>query len=138
MIIESIIERNVMTIDESSSALEAAELMTKHYIGSLIVTGKMGFRGLFTERDLMMDVVGEDREPSSTVLADIVREDYVRVTPQDSAERCLDLMKEHRCRHLLVFEGENYVGLVSLRDMVALLMEEKEQLIKNLNEYISA
>lgn len=138
MIIESIIERNVMTIDESSTALDAAELMTKHYIGSLIVTGKMGFRGLFTERDLMMDVVGEDRDPSSTKLADIVREDYVRVSPQDSAEHCLDLMKEHRCRHLLVFDSEDYVGLVSLRDMVALLLEEKEQLITYLNEYISA
>lgn len=138
MIIESIIERNIMTIDENSTALEAAEKMTKHYIGSLIVTGKMGFRGLFTERDLMMDVVGEDRDPSSTRLADIVREDYARVAPQETAEHCLDLMKEHRCRHLLVFDGEDFVGLVSLRDMVVILLEEKEQLISRLKEYISA
>ena len=138
MIIESIIERNVMTIDENSTALEAAELMTKHHIGSLIVTGRMGFRGLFTERDLMMDVVGEDKEPSSTRLADIVRENFAKVTPQDGADHCLDLMKEHRCRHLLVFDGEDFVGLVSLRDMVVLLLEEKEQLITSLKEYISA
>jgi len=138
VIIESIIERNVMTIDENSTALEAAELMTKHYIGALIVTGRMGFRGLFTERDLMMDVVGEDKDPSSTRIADIVREDFARVTPQDSADHCLDLMKEHRCRHLLVFDGEDFVGLVSLRDMVVLLLDEKEQLIASLKEYISA
>jgi len=138
MIIESIIQRNVMTIDENSTALEAAEQMTKRYIGSLIVTGKMGFRGLFTERDLMMDVVGEDRDASSTKLADIVREDFVRVTPQETAEHCLDLMREHRCRHLLVFDGEDFVGLVSLRHMVVLLLEEKEQLISRLKEYISA
>lgn len=138
MIIESNIEKNVMTIDENSSALAAAELMKKHYIGSLIVTGKMGFRGLFTERDLMMDVVGENRDPSSTRLADIVREDYARVRPQESAEHCLDLMREHRCRHLLVFDGEDFVGLVSLRDMVVILLEEKEQLITRLKEYISA
>jgi len=138
VIIESIIERNVMTIDENSTALEAAELMTKHHIGSLIVTGRMGFRGLFTERDLMMDVVGEDKDPSSTRIADIVREDFARVTPQDSADHCLDLMKEHRCRHLLVFDGEGFVGLVSLRDMVVLLLDEKEQLIASLKEYISA
>jgi CBS domain-containing protein len=138
MIIESIIEKNVMTIDENASALDAAELMKKHYIGSLIVTGKMGFRGLVTERDLMMDVVGEDKDPSSTRLADIVREDFIRVTPQDSADHCLDLMKEHRCRHLLVFDGEDFVGLVSLRHMVVLLLEEKEQLITRLKEYISA
>ncbi|MDT8376693.1 MAG: CBS domain-containing protein [Mariprofundaceae bacterium] len=138
MIIESSVERNVMTIDEHATALDAAELMKKHYIGSLIVTGKMGFRGLFTERDLMMDVVGERRDPASTMLADIVRENYARVTPQDSAEHCLDLMKEHRCRHLLVFDAEDFVGLVSLRDMVVILLEEKEQLISRLKEYISA
>ena len=86
----------------------------------------------------MMDVVGEDRDASSTKLADIVREDYARVTPQDSAEHCLDLMREHRCRHLLVFDGEDFAGLVSLRDMVVILLEEKEQLITRLKEYISA
>ncbi|MFC1545950.1 CBS domain-containing protein [Pseudomonadota bacterium] len=137
MNIESIIERNVMTIDENSTALDAAELMTKHYVGSLVVTGKMGFRGLFTERNLMMDVVGEDIDPSSTKLADIVKENYSRVAPQDSAEHCLDLMREHRCRHLLVFDGEDFVGLVSIRDMVVILLEEKDHLITRLKEYIS-
>jgi len=138
MIIESIIERNVMTIDESSSVTEAAEQMSKRYIGSLIVTGKMGFRGLFTESNMMMDVIAKGKDPSSTKLADVVREDFVRVAPQDIAGDCLDLMKEHRCRHLLVFDGENFVGLVSLRDMVVLLLEEKEQLVTRLKEYISA
>jgi len=47
-------------------------------------------------------------------------------------------MKERRCRHLLVFDGEDFVGLVSLRDMVVLLLEEKEQLITSLKEYILA
>ena len=137
MIIESIIERNVMTIDENATAHEAAELMTKHYIGSLIVTGRMGFRGLFTERDLMMDVVGQGREASTTKLADVVRENFVRVSPMHEAEACLALMKEHRCRHLLVFDGDDFVGLVSLRDMVVLLLEEREELISRLKEYIS-
>lgn len=137
MIIESIIERNVMNIDENSSALDAAKLMTKHYIGSLVVTGRVGFRGIFTERDLMMDVIGDDKDPSSTKLTDIVRENFIRVNPQESAEQCLDLMKEHRCRHLLVFDNEDFVGLVSLRDMVVLLMEEKEQLIDRLKDYIA-
>lgn len=138
MIIESRIEKNVVTIDENASAQEAAELMTKHYIGSLIVTGHIGFRGLFTERELMMDVVGKGKDPASTRLADVVTESFARVSPQDSAEHCLDMMKEHRCRHLLVFDDEDFVGLVSLRDMVVLLLEEKEEFIKRLQEYISA
>lgn len=138
MIIESIIERNVATIDENSTAFDAAKLMTSHYIGSVIVSGRMGIKGLFTERELMMQVVGEGKDPAKVLLSDVVDEGYAKVTPQDSGAKCLDLMKEHRCRHLLVFDGEDFIGIVSLRDMVALLLEEKEQLIVSLNEYISA
>ena len=47
-------------------------------------------------------------------------------------------MKEHRCRHLLVFEGDEFVGIVSLRDMVVLMIDEKEELIKQLERYITS
>jgi CBS domain-containing protein len=47
-------------------------------------------------------------------------------------------MKEYRCRHLLVFDGDEFVGIVSLRDMVMLMMEEKEELIAYLHQYISS
>jgi CBS domain-containing protein len=47
-------------------------------------------------------------------------------------------MKDYRCRHLLVFDGDEFVGLVSLRDLVALMMEEKEELIGYLQRYISS
>lgn len=137
MVIEPIIERNVMMIDDEQTALDAARLMTEHYIGSVIVTGRMGIRGLFTERDLMMHVVGEGRDPAAVKLADVVDEAYAKTTPEDSADHCLSMMKAHRCRHLLVFDGDAFVGLVSIRDMVALLLEEKERLIKYLSEYIS-
>ncbi|HKI60574.1 MAG TPA: CBS domain-containing protein, partial [Mariprofundaceae bacterium] len=100
MIIESKIQKNVVTIQEDASVQEAAELMAKHYIGSIVVTGYIGFRGLFTERELMMDVIGKGKNPVSTKLADVVAESFVRVSPKDSAEHCLDMMRDHRCRHL--------------------------------------
>lgn len=136
MMIEPMIERNIVTINENATIQEAVELMVKYYIGSLIVTGRMGFRGLFTERDLMMDVVGRGKLTTATRVADVLREDFVRVRPTDEAAYCLELMREHRCRHLLVFDDENFVGLVSIRDMVVLLLDEKEQLIHRLKEYI--
>ena len=71
-------------------------------------------------------------------VADVMTKDVVTVTPKDSALTCLNLMKTHRCRHLLVFDGDEFIGIVSLRDMVALIMEEKEQLIAYLHQYISS
>lgn len=131
------IERKVATIDQHRTVLDAALLMKDLYIGSVVVTCETGICGLFTERDLLMRVVGERRDPAATKLMQVLSKDQPRVSPDDTAEHCLDLMKEYRCRHLLVFEGDEFVGIVSLRDMVVLLLDEKEQLIARLKEYIT-
>ncbi|NGZ10738.1 MAG: CBS domain-containing protein [Nitrospira sp. LK70] len=138
MTIASKIVRRVATIDANKSVLEAAELMTEEFIGSVVVTNASGIRGLFTERDLMMNVVGRGKDPEKVKIKDVLTGDSIRVSPNDSAGRCLDLMKEHRCRHLLVFEGDEFVGIVSLRDMVTLLIDEKEELIQHLEHYIAS
>ncbi|MDX8407473.1 MAG: CBS domain-containing protein [Mariprofundaceae bacterium] len=138
MIISSQIQRNVATIDENSSVLDAARQMTDRYIGSLAVTGAYGVKGIFTERDLMMRVIGEGLDPASVKVGDVTEESMAKVTPGEEVGRCLDLMKEHRCRHLVVFEGERFIGMVSLRDMVALLLNEKEEMIARLKEFIAS
>ncbi len=71
-------------------------------------------------------------------IKDVMTKNMITVSPKDTASYCLNLMKEHRCRHLLVFDGEEFIGIVSLRDMVTLLMEEKEALIAYLHQYISS
>jgi CBS domain-containing protein len=135
--ISSNIVRRVVTIDEHRTVLEAAKLMTEAFIGSVLVTSSSGIKGLFTERDLMMHVVGKEKDPAEVKIKDAMTKG-VKVSPKDNANTCLDLMKEHRCRHLLVFEGDEFVGIVSLRDMVALMIGEKEELIGHLERYITS
>ena len=132
------IARKVATIDENRSTLEAAILMTEEFIGSVVVTNPSGIAGVFTERDLMMNVVGKRKDPSKVKIKDVMLTDPIKVAPKDTASHCLELMKKHRCRHLLVFDGDEFVGIVSLRDMVALMIDEKEDLIGCLNRYITS
>lgn len=136
--IASKIVRRVVTIDESHSVLEAATLMAEEFVGSAVITSSSKITGIFTERDLMMRVVGKKRDPESVKIKDVMTKDVAMVSPKDTADYCLNLMKEYRCRHLLVFDGDEFVGIVSLRDMVALMMEEKEDLISYLNQYIGS
>jgi len=138
MLITSQIQHNVATIDENASALDAAKQMTERYIGSLVVTGAYGIKGIFTERDLMMRVIGEGLDPAQINVGDVTDESLVTVGPDEDVIRCLDLMKENRCRHLIVFDGERFIGIISIRDMVALMLDEKEALIARLQEYISS
>ncbi len=47
-------------------------------------------------------------------------------------------MKQNQCRHLLVFGGSEFIGIVSLRDLVQLMLDEKERLIQELTRYITS
>ncbi len=136
--IASQIVRKVVTIDASHPVLDAATLMAEEGVGSVVITSSSKITGIFTERDLMMRVVGKKRDPESVRIKDVMTTDMAIVSPKDTANHCLNLMKERRCRHLLVFDGDEFVGIVSLRDMVALMMEEKEDLIAYLHQYISS
>jgi CBS domain-containing protein len=137
-LIYSGIQRAVASLDQRSTALEAAQLMTERFIGSVVVTDGTRVKGIFTERDLVKRVIAAGRDPHAVELREVMREQSVRVTPRESVERCLELMKQHRCRHLLVFDADECVGIVSLRDLVALMLEEKEQLIQQLTHYITS
>lgn len=132
------IVRRVATIDENKSVLDAAKLMTEEFVGSVVVTNVSGIRGLFTERELMMNVVAKGKDSEKVRIKDVLASDPIKVSPSTTADLCLDLMKEHRCRHLLVFEGDEFVGIVSLRDMVALMIDKKEELIQHLERYIAS
>lgn len=130
------IERKVAVMDENKTALEAARLMTERFIGSVVVMGSPEVKGIFTERDLTR-ILGTGRNPADVRLKDMMAPVRVTVSPHESVERCLELMKNNKCRHLLVFDGAEFVGLVSLRDLVLLMLEEKEALIGQLTSYIT-
>lgn len=131
------ITKNVVSMEEGQTVLDAAKKMAEKYIGSVVVNGSDGRCGLFTERDLMMKVVGQGKDPANTLLKDVVSGESVKVAPDEKCSRCLELMKEKRTRHLMVFEDGKFVGIVALRAMVQLMLEEKEELIGFLNKYIT-
>ena len=135
--IASKVQRNVVTIDGHRSVSEAAIVMTDKYIGSVVVTDTAKVVGIFTERDILMKVVGRKKGPAETKVLTVMSEKLVKVSPNDSCNHCLNLMKEKRCRHLMVFDSDEFVGILSLRDLVAYMLDEKEELISHLEHYIS-
>lgn len=130
------VERKVALVEGTQSVLDAAKVMAERYIGSVVVVANGDVKGIFTERDLMR-VVAQQQDPARVLLKDVMRADPVNVPPSESVDRCMQLMKENRCRHLLVFEGGKLAGIVSLRDLAALMLDEKEDLIAQLTHYIT-
>jgi CBS domain-containing protein len=115
---------------ENKTAHEAAVLMSEKLIGSVVVTRNSQVVGLFTERDLIRQVILERRNPEKVTIMEVMRTNVPMVTPNENSEKCIELMKQHKCRHLLVFEMDAFVGLISVRDL-------KEELIRQLTKYVT-
>ena len=67
------VERQVVLLDENKTAWDAAVLMSDKHIGSVVVTRNSQVVGLFTERDLMRQVIRERRNPEKVVIKEVMR-----------------------------------------------------------------
>jgi CBS domain-containing protein len=134
--IERHIARDLVSLPAGASCREAAKLMKERRIGAVAVTDGDQVVGLVAERDLALRLVGEGAGPE-VPLGEIVRRDGPAVGPRASEKQCADLMRAHHVRHLLVRDGDAVAGLISMRDVIVMMIEEKEIVIAQLESYIS-
>ena len=72
---------------------------------------------MVTDRDIVVRTVAERQDPTTTTLADICSHSLLTVTPTDSVEEAVRLMRTHAIRRVPVVDGGQAVGLVSLGDL---------------------
>ena len=110
--------RNVVFLPIKSSVLEAAKLMKKHRIGSVVVVEGKEVRGIVTERDIVRKVVAEER-PYRTALEEIMSSPVIVATEDTSIEDAARVMKKEKIRKLPVVDKNNYlVGIITSDDIV--------------------
>jgi CBS domain-containing protein len=133
--IEKHVTRNVMALDDSTPCADAARLMWERKIGSVAVRRGGRIVGLVSERDLVGRVLARSAS-AGLPIGEAMRTD-LPVVPADSGEReVAELMKSHFTRHLLVSERGEVRGVISMRDVIQLMLDEKQFLIDQLHVYI--
>jgi CBS domain-containing protein len=110
--------------------------MRDRNIGAVAVVDGSRFVGLFSERDLMKRVVAEARDPLAVKIREVMTTDLTTGAPGESYEEGLRKMQVARVRHLPILDGNRFVGLISLRDLLKVDAEEKAEEIRMLNTYI--
>jgi CBS domain-containing protein len=133
-IIEKRIVRDVIALDDTTPVAQAAQLMAERKIGSVGVRRGGKLVGLVTERDLVWRVLAKGDAAAKT-LADVMR-DGPTVTPSSTERDCAHLMQLHATRHLLVKDGGNVVGVISMLDVIELMLEDNRFLIEQLHTFI--
>jgi CBS domain-containing protein len=108
----------VLTIGPSHSLQEAARLMADRNVGAAVVVDpESPGPGIVTERDILRSVAaGED--PASELVRDHLTDELISASPEWSLEQAADTMCQHGFRHLLVVDGGELRGVLSMRDIV--------------------
>jgi CBS domain-containing protein len=129
--------RDLYTISADDTAYMAARYMTERNIGAVTIVDGARVVGLFSERDLMKRVVAEGRDPNAVKVSDVMTTELTIASPNESYEEGLRKMQQARVRHLPILEETQFIGLISLRDLLKIDADEKAEEIRLLNTYIN-
>jgi CBS domain-containing protein len=108
----------VLTVGPAHSLREASRMMSAQRVGAAVVTDndRSGI-GILTERDIL-DSVGAGQDPDTEVVADHRTEDVVFAAPDWTLDEAAAAMVRGNFRHLIVVDGGEVIGLLSMRDIV--------------------
>lgn len=138
--IKDVLERkgaSVLTVGSQTSVLEAIGTMSNANIGAIIIQDGDQPAGIFTERDYLRKVALEGRASSETAVSEVMSSPLITAPTSESTRAAMETMTECRCRHLVIVDDDNMVGIVSLGDLVKHLLSEAEAEVEQLSSYIS-
>jgi len=124
MLVKDVMSSPVVTIEENAPVNEVAELMDKHGLGCVIVTNKEGKPiGIITERDLVARVLAKNAMPSSVKAGEVMTSPLITIEPDETIHEAARRMSRLNIRRLgVVYKGQ-LVGLLSSKDILAVVPE---------------
>ncbi len=128
--------REVVVVDLATSVAHAARIMTEKQIGAVPVVDGERVAGIFTERDVMGRVVAAGVNPEATPVSTVMSTTLVVADVRDCHDVCLRRLQQARVRHLRVLDRGRLAGVLSLRDLLALELDEKDEEVTLLNAYV--
>jgi CBS domain-containing protein len=106
------------TVPPETSVSEAAEQMAREDVGPLPVVENDRLVGIVTDRDLVVRVLAEGRDPSSTTVREVASEELVTASVDDDLVTTLELLAKHQVRRVpVVDDGDRLVGIVAQADV---------------------
>jgi CBS domain-containing protein len=130
--------REVLTIDAAQNTKNAARLMSKFGVSSLIVSSDADIVGIVTERDIIVRVVSSGQDPEKVTIREIMSEPIIIVKPETPLDEAIKIMFRERIKKLPVMRREEecmkLVGILSITDVARIqprLIEEMKTLINH-------
>ncbi len=129
---------DVWAIGSNDSVFEAIKMMAEKKVGALLVIDGKKLSGIVSERDYARKVILQGKSSEKTPVKDIMTANVISADPTQTVEECMELMTDHRIRHLPVLDGKKIVGVLSIGDLVKAIIDEQQFTIKELKNYIAS
>ncbi|TYT25689.1 CBS domain-containing protein [Luteimonas viscosa] len=127
----------VHAVAPDAPVLDAIRLMALKGIGAVLVMDGARMAGILSERDYARKIVLEGRSSRDTPVSEIMTADVISVGPDHVVPACMQLVTNHRIRHLPVVEDGAVVGMISIGDLVAAVIEDQQHELDQLQRYIA-
>lgn len=130
---------SVVTAQPGDSVQTIVDMLARHRIGAVvIVDGHGGIAGIVSERDVVRAMVGDAAAVVRKTAKDIMTTKVRTCTPADSEAELMQLMTEHRIRHLPVIANGRVAGMISIGDVVKLRIETMQAEAEHMKSYIAS
>src|SRR5262245_41553107 len=106
-----------IALPQTASIFDAAQKMRDASIGNVVVLDGQKVCGIVTDRDIVVRALATGRDARSTRLAAICSRELTTLSPEDSVETAVRLMRQHAVRRLPVVKGDRPVGILTLGDL---------------------
>ena len=127
----------IFTIRPDASMSELLDALAEHNVGALVVSNDgTTMLGIVSERDVVRKIRDFD-DPKGVTVETIMTADVRVCAPEDSFGTLMNIMTEHRVRHVPVLDGDQLVGVLSIGDAVKQRMDQLEFERDQLNDYVS-
>ena len=107
--------------------------MAQNNVGAVLVVEDGVMKGILSERDVLIRVVAEGKDPTATHVSDVATTEVIAVDIDTHIRKCAEMQFEVGVRHLPVTENGKPVGILSSRDFLAYVAEGLERVIDKLD-----
>jgi CBS domain-containing protein len=127
----------ICSIAPSDSVYDAIAMMAEKKVGALLVIVDGAVVGILSERDYARKVILQGRSSKTTRVSEIMSSPVIYVSPEHSVGECMQIITDHRIRHLPVMDGQQLVGIISIGDLVNWTLSAQRETIRHLESYIT-
>ena len=129
--------RKIWSLKPDNRVIDSLFLMAEKNISCILIMNQEHLAGIFSERDYARKVVVKGKNSNETLLKEVMTDNLITISPKTGLDECMQLMTDHRIRHLPIVDNTKVVGLISIGDVVREMLVQQKVQIDELQRYIS-